>query len=359
MIKLIDKYILKKFFSTFFFVTLIILAVINVIDFGEKTDDFINKKIPLELILIDYYINFTLHINNMLSPILVFIAVVFITSRMAARTEIVAILASGVSFIRLLMPYVAGAVILAIATFFLNAWVIPKANKIRVAFESKYIRGQYYFDQRDIHIKVAPETFIYMQSYNNISKVGYLFTIEKLRGNKLEAKLVADRIAYDTTKNTWKIDYYKLHTFDGEQERIESGNALDTALNLSPNDFESTHELQTALTLPELKAYINKQLSRGNTNVGIFAVEMYEKYTYPFAIIILTIMGVIVSARKSRQGTGWQIALGFFLAFVFITLVRMCKSMGQAGSLEPLTAALIPPLLFAGIAVLLYKTVPR
>jgi len=357
--KIIDKYILKKFFSTFFFVSIIILAVICVIDYGEKADDFIRKKIPFDLIIVDYYVNFILHFNNMLNPILVFIAVVFITSRLAARTEIVAILASGVSFNRLLFPYLVGAVILAFANFLLNGWVIPKANKIRVAFESKFIRGQYYYDARDIHFKVAPETFIYMQSYNNISKVGYLFTIEKLQGNKLESKLIADRITYDTAKNAWHVDYYKIHKFDGDREQITSGNALDTVLNIAPADFESTHELQTTLTLPELRTYINKQLSRGNTNVGIFAVEMYEKFTYPLAIIILTIMGVIVSARKSRQGTGWQIALGFLLAFVFITLARMCKSMGQAASLDPLTAALFPPLLFAGIAVVLYKTVPR
>lgn len=357
--KLIDAYILKKFFSTFFFVSLIILAVICVIDYGEKADDFISKEIPFSLIVVDYYLNFILHFNNMLNPILVFIAVVFITSRLAARTEIVAILASGVSFNRLLVPYIWGAIVLAMINFMLNSWVIPRANKIRVAFESKFIRGQYYYDARDIHFKVAPETFIYMQSYNNISKVGYLFTIEKLRGNKLEAKLISDRIAYDTAKNIWHLDYYKLHKFEGDRESMEQGNALDTALNISPSDFESTHELQTALTLPELRTYINKQLSRGNTNVGIFEVEMYEKFTYPLAIIILTIMGVIVSARKSRQGTGWQIALGFLLAFVFITLARMCKSMGQAASLDPLTAALFPPLLFAGIAIVLYKTVPR
>jgi lipopolysaccharide export system permease protein len=357
--KLIDSYILKKFFSTFFFVSLIILAVICVIDYGEKADDFISKKIPFDLIVMNYYFNFILHFNNMLNPILVFIAVVFITSRLAARTEIVAILSSGVSFARLLLPYVIGAVILALANFLLNSYVIPRANKVRVAFESQFIRGQFYYDARDIHFKVAPETFIYMQSYNNISKVGYLFTIEKLRGNRLEAKLIADRIVYDTTKNKWHLDYYKLHKFEGDRETMEQGNALDTAINIAPSDFESTHELQTALTLPELRAYINKQLSRGNTNVGLFEVEMYEKFTYPLAIIILTIMGVIVSARKSRQGTGWQIALGFLLAFVFITLARMCKSMGQAASLDPLTAALFPPLLFAGIAVILYKTVPR
>ncbi len=357
--KLIDKYILKKFFATFFFVSIIILAVICVIDYSEKTEDFIRKKIPFDLIVIDYYVNFILHFNNMLNPILVFIAVVFITSRLAARTEIVAILASGVSFTRLLLPYLIGAIILASANFILNSWVIPRANKVRVAFETKFIRGQYYYDARDIHFKVAPETFIYMQSYNNISKVGYLFTIEKLKGNTLEAKLSADRISYDTAKNTWRIDYYKLQKFDGDKELTETGNVLDTALNISPADFESTHELQTALTLPELRTYINKQLSRGNTNVGIFKVEMYEKFTYPLAIIILTMMGVIVSARKSRQGTGWQIALGFLLAFGFITLARMCKSMGQAGSIDPLTAALFPPLLFAGIALVLYKTVPR
>jgi lipopolysaccharide export system permease protein len=315
--------------------------------------------LSLSFIISQYYVNFVPHITNMLSPVTVFIATVFITSRLAARTEIIAILASGVSFLRLLVPYMAGAIILSVCTFFATGWLIPKASKNKVMFENAFVRDRYFFDSRNVHFKVEPNVFAYLQSYNNFNNVGYLFTLEKMENNRMVEKLSAERISWDTLTQRWHIDQYKLHTFEGDQERITTGGALDTLIKMSPQDFESTHLLHETFTLPELDAYIGEQLARGNTNVGIFLVEKYERYAYPFAILILTFMGVIVSARKSRQGTGLQIAIGFLLAFVFITLVRMFRSLGQADTVTPMVAAWIPTILFACIALLMYKTVPR
>jgi lipopolysaccharide export system permease protein len=357
--KLIDKYIFLKFLQTFVFVVLIIDSIVCVIDYTEKVNVFLNKKVSYSEIFGEYYLTFIPYLTNMLSPITVFIATVFITARLAARTEIIAILACGVSFRRLLMPYVGGAAILAAFTFVLTGWIIPIANKTRVAFDNKYFKGQYYHDERNIHVKVAPNTFAYMQSYNNHTRIGYMFTLEVLRNKQLEKKLSAERIEWDSVKTVWRIPNYKIHTFNGDMETVEGGTNMDTVLNLNPKDFESKHLLHETFTLTEIDAYVDEQLSRGNTQVGIFLVEKYERYTYPFAIIILTVMGVIVSARKSRQGTGMQIAIGFLLAFVFIIFVRMSRSMGQAGSLEPMVAAWLPTLIFSGITVFMYRTVPR
>jgi lipopolysaccharide export system permease protein len=357
--KLIDKYIFTKFLQTFFFVVLLINSVICVIDYTEKINDFIKKKVTAGEILGEYYLSFIPHITNMLSPITVFIATVFITARLAARTEIIAILACGVSFKRLLLPYLMGASILALTTFLMNGWVIPKTNKIKVAFENKYLKGTYYYDERNVHSKVAPNTFAYMQSYNNLSRTGYLFTLEYVVDKQVRQKLSAERIEWDSVKTVWKIPSYKLITFNGEEETVYTGTAMDTALNLRPKDFESKHLLHETFTLPELDAYIAEQTHRGNTQIGIFVVERQERYAYPFAIVILTLMGVIVSARKSRQGTGMLIAIGFLLAFVFVTFVRMSRSMGQAGTLDPWLAAWLPTLVFAVITMFLYRTVQK
>ena len=357
--KLIDKYIFSKFLQTFFFVVVIINLIICVIDYTEKVNVFLNKKVSYAEIFGDYYLNFVPYLTNMLSPITVFIATVFITARLSARTEIIAILACGVSFRRLLMPYVGGAAILAVLTFFLTGWIIPNANKTRVAFDIKYFKGTYYNDERNIHSKVAPNTYAYMQSYNNQTRIGYMFTLEYLLDKQLEKKLSAERIEWDSVKMVWRIPNYKIHTFMGDEETVIGGTNLDTVLNLRPKDFESKHLLHETLTLTELDDYITEQMSRGNTQVGVFVVEKYERYTYPFAIMILTVMGVIVSARKSRQGTGMMIAIGFMLAFVFIIFVRMSRSMGQAGSVEPLVAAWLPTVIFSVITVFMYRTVPR
>ncbi len=358
--KLIDRYILFKFLRTVLFVVLILNAIICVIDYGEKSDDFIqHPDLSTYSILVDYYFNFFLNITNLLSPVTVFIATVFMTAQLASRTEIVAILSNGTSFRRIMMPYMMGAILLAILTFGMTGWIIPKANKTRVAFEVEYLKKQYYFDQRNVHIKVAPNTFVYLQNYNNITNTGYLFTIEKIIDGNLVEKLSAPRIEWDSAKTKWHIESYKRHIFRGEIERLESGRNMDTTLHMRPKDFESKHLLHETLTLPELDDYITLQLARGNTKIGIFEVEKYERYTYPFTIIILTAMGVILSARKSRQGIGMQIAFGFLLAFMFITFVRMTRSMGQAGTLDPQIAAWLPRIVFTFITGILYKTVPR
>ncbi len=357
--KLIDKYILGKFFSTFIYVVLVLNAVICVIDYGEKSEDFLKHKLPVGFIVQHYYANLIPSLTNMLSPIIVFITTIFVTARLSARTEIIAILASGISFMRFLAPYMVGASILGGVAFAATGWIIPQANRGHIAFELLYLKEQFYYEARNVHFKVAPNTFAYLQSYNNISNIGYSFTLEKMEGNRLTEKLAADQIRWDSLKRTWHVDRYKVHSFDGDVERIREAEGLDTAISLRPKDFESTHRLHETLTFPQLNTYIEEQLARGNTNVGIFLVEKYERFTYPFAMVILTFMGVIVTARKSRQGTGIQVAIGIALAFLFITLVRIFRSVGQAGTIDPMYSACIPTLLFAIVALVLYKTVPR
>jgi len=357
-LKLLDKYILKKFLSTYVFVVLILVAVICVIDFTEKNDDFIEHSVAVSEILV-YYLNLFPYWANMLSPITVFIATVFVTANLASHTEIIAILSSGVSFRRLLVPYLMGSTIIAIAIFGLIGWVIPNANKETVAFQIKYVKNPFTFDSRNIHIKVAPETYVYMESYNNTANIGYNFALEKIDGTKLKSKLTSNNISWNPKLKKWHTDSYTLRTFNGEKETLYKGSALDTTLNLLPKDFESNYRLEQTMTLTELSRYIQEKRERGADDIEIYLIEKYERFSYPFAIIILTIIGVILSARKARGGVGFQIALGFFLAFIFIIFVITSRSLAQVGDIDPRVAAWIPSIVFTCIGTLLYRYVPR
>jgi lipopolysaccharide export system permease protein len=358
-LKLLDKYILKKFLTTFVFTVLILVSVILVIDFTEKNDDFIKHDVAISEILFDYYLNLIPFYANMLSPITVFIATVFVTAKMASHTEIVAILSGGVSFRRFLVPYVIGATIIGAVIFVLTGWVIPNANKESVAFQVKYVKSPFTYDSRNIHMKIAPDTYVYMESYNNTAHVGYNFAIEQIKGTNLSQKLTSSSVSWNAEKQKWHMDHYTLRTFDGEKETIQHGGALDTTLNMLPKDFESTYKLEQTMTLPELNRFIEEKIDRGADDIEIYLIEKYERYSYPFAIIILTVIGVIVSARKARGGVGFQIALGFFLAFVFIIFVITSRSLAQVGDLEPQYAAWVPSIIFTGIGFLLYRYIPR
>ncbi|MHA6248951.1 LptF/LptG family permease [Pontibacter sp. CAU 1760] len=357
--KLLDKYILKKFLTTYVFTVLILVAVILVIDFTEKNDDFIKTNPSVREILFDYYLNLIPFYANMLSPITVFIATVFVTAKLASHTEIVAILSSGVSFRRLLVPYLMGSTLIAATIFVLIGWVIPNANRESVAFQVKYIKSPFTYDSRNIHIKIAPETYVYMESYNNTANVGYNFALERIDGTVLKQKLTSNSISWNKEKEKWHIDSYTMRTFNGEQESIIKGHSLDTTLNMWPKDFESTYKLEQTLTLPQLNDYIDEKVDRGADDIEIYLIEKYERFSYPFAIIILTVIGVIMSARKARGGVGFQIALGFFLAFIFIIFVIASRSLAQVGDIAPQIAAWIPTIIFSGIGFLLYRYVPR
>ncbi|RDC61531.1 LptF/LptG family permease [Adhaeribacter pallidiroseus] len=357
--KLLDKYILQKYLSTFVFVVLILVIIICVIDFTEKNDDFLETNPPFKSIIFDYYLNLIPFYSNMLSPITVFIATVFVTAKLAGRTEIVAILSSGVSFKRMLWPYIMGAIVIGAFTFAMIGWVIPNSNKTRVAFEVKYIKKPYTFEGRNIHFKLNPESYAYIESYNNTANIGYKFTLETIKDAELKAKLTSDAITWDEKKNKWHLDNYILRKFEGDKEITKQYGPLDTTLNLLPKDFASTYRLAETLTLPELNKFIKQKIMRGADDTETYLIEKYERFSYPFAIIILTVIGVILSSRKRRGGIGLQVALGFTLAFIFIIFVILSRSLAQVGDVSPFLASWIPSIIFTGIGIILYKTVPR
>lgn len=375
--KLLDTYILKRFLTTFFFVVLILLAVITVIDLTEKMDKFAKAGLSAGLIF-GYYLDFIPWIASLLAPITIFIATVYVSSRMAAHTEIIAILSSGVSFRRILVPYFIGAGIVGIINFLLNGWIIPNSNKSRLEFELQYLKTKYYYDQRNVHMQVAADVYLYMQSYNNSNQTGYHFTLEKFKDNKLIEKLNANRIEWDSTKQTWRLRDWTIRHIEfvfeqpakpettafkttriHNKDSLMSGATMDTALVIRPKEFESDYRKYDGLTMNELDDYIQTLRERGSTGIEVYEVEKYTRYTSPFTIFILVFMGVIVASRKSRGGTGPQIALGFLLSFIFILFFTLFRTFAENGSVPPVISVWVPNAIFGAISLMMYKYVPR
>ncbi|WP_462248101.1 LptF/LptG family permease [Ekhidna sp.] len=359
--KKLDWYILKKILITFVFVVGLLELIICVIDYTEKNDDFIKNELGADLIW-QYYLSFIPYIASLLTPITVFIATVFVTAKMASKTEIVAILASGISFKRMLYPYLIAAVLIGAASFYLNSYVIPDANKFRLEFELKYLKDPFYNTDKHIHIKIAErdslEDYIYMYRYDVRRDLGSSVTLETIKGTELVDKITARQISWDTT-GRWTLKRWQRRQVIEGKEIITEGKEIDTLLNLSPEDFGNKDRIWETMTMGELNRHIVLQQSRGADDVHIFQIEKYVRYMSPFTVIILMAIGVIVSARKTRQGTGFQIALGFVIAFAFIIAFILATAIAEAGSMNTILAIWMPNIIFSVVAILLYKTVPR
>ncbi len=364
---ILDRYIVKQILATFFYVVLILVAIIAVIDLTEKIDKFSNNNLS-GLTILGYYLDFIPWIAGLIAPITVFISIVYVTSRMAAHTEIIAILSSGVSFMRFLRPYFIAALIIGSISFYLNGWVIPKSNQERLEFEMMYIKKKNMYSTANIHMQIEPNVYLFMQNFNSQSNTGYQFSLERFDDNRLIEKLTADNIQWDTVKNTWKLRFWKKKLVDSifqvrqgplYETFAEKGDAMDTALSITPKDFESNERGYDGMTIHELTTHIDKMRFRGSTGVEIYEVEKHIRFASPFTIFVLVFMGVIVSARKSRGGTGFQIALGFFLSFVFILFFTMTRTYAETGALPPFLAAWLPNGVFTVISLAMYKYVPR
>lgn len=356
--KILDKLIIKEFLKTYFFVVVMLILIVLVLDFTEKNDTYIRNQVPSKDIL-KYMGNYGLYLNNLLTPITVFIAVIFITSKMAGRTEIIAILSSGVSFVRLLRPFLLASAMIGAVSFLLNGWVLPLATAGVSEFKIRYLeKGQATLD-RNMHIKVGPEAYAYISNFYRSSNTGYDFTLEEIREGQLLSKLSSDRIQWDTAKNVWRLENWRLRVLKENGEDYTVGAELDTVLSISPADFDLPENHHETLKMPELSRQIKILEDRGADNVSYYRIERYVRFMSPFAAVILTFIGVIMSAKKTRGGSGFQIALGFFLAFIYILLFLLSRTFAEAGTQYPILAVWLPNIIFALTGLVLYKTVPR
>jgi lipopolysaccharide export system permease protein len=356
--KTIDWYILIKFLKAYLFVVSMILLVVVMINITDQNENFIKHQLGFREIAA-YYLDYMPYIASLISPITVFIAVVFITSQLAQHTEIIAMLSSGVSIWRIQIPYLIGAFIIAVVSFYFGGWIIPDSNKDRVAFEMQYFKRPYTNTERDIHIKVGSDAYLYIQNYNNHSDVGYRFTLETIRDTKVLERLTAQRLEWQDDTESWKLKNWNRRRFDGMQEHYEHGSELDTTLRIHPKDFESDYNRFETLTITELNDYIDELRLRGADDIVIYEIEKYIRFTAPFAAFILTFIGLTVSARKNREGPGFHIALGFLLAFIYIIFYLFSRRLAEVGGLNPILAIWLPNIVFSAIGVLMYRSLPR
>ncbi len=356
----IDWYIIRKFLGTFVYAILLIITIAVVFDVAEKIDDFVESNAPIKLIVFDYYLNFIPYFAILYSHLFTFIAVVFFTSKLAYRTEIIAILSSGISYRRLLWPYLVGATFIAIFSYVFLNYVVPNANKVRLDFEERYVHNRpVNYNYRNIHKQVFPGIVIYMESYSNLSNTGYKFSIEKFEDGKLVSKLMAEYMIWDSVKNKWNVRNYYIRQIDGMREKITRGISIDTFLNITPEDFRRRVNIVESMNKKELDNFIHQQEMQGAENLEAYLIEKYKRVSQPFSTYILTIIGVCVSSRKTRGGTGLHIGVGMGLSFSYIVFMQFSSQFAIGGNLNPLLAVWIPNILYTGIAYYLYRIAPK
>ena len=359
----VDRYIVYKFLSTYIFLITIIVVIAVIFDFNEKIDKLTQSHAPLQKIVFDYYVNFVPYFANLFSPLFVFIAVIFFTSKLADNSEIIAMKSTGMSFRRLLRPYMFSAALIALTTYLLGAYVIPQSNVARVNFENRYIKKKTDITSVDnVQMQVDTGVVAYITHFDNVTKSGYGFSLDKFVDKKLVSHLTAQSIQYDTLSDrrfSWTIRQYKIRTLVGRREKLESGQKLDTIIVMEPKDFFYVRGQQETMTVPELDEFIDRQKLRGAAGVSTFEVEYHKRFATPFAVFILTLIGVSLSCEKRKGGMGASIGVGIALSFTYILFQTVSSTFAINAGWPAMFAVWLPNIIFAIIAAVLYRRTPQ
>ncbi len=353
--KQLDRYIIGKFLGTFFFAIALIISISIIFDLSENVDKFIENDAPLKAILFDYYFNFVPYFANLFSGLFTFIAVIFFTSKMAFNSEIIAILSSGVSFRRLMLPYLISALVIASFSYTLGNFIIPPANKKMIDFKYEYIKPRPSNKDKDIHRQIEPNIYIYLERYDASSDVGQKFSIERFENNKLKSKLNSNNIRWDREKKIWTISNYVIRDIDGEKETIRKGVKIDTTLAMVPEDFVTKSEDVETMNYFDLLAHIEQLRLRGVDAIEEFEIERHRRASVPFSSFILTLIGVSLASRKIRGGLGLHLGFGLLLSFSYIMFLQTTKVYALSGNISPLVSMWIPNFIYACIAFFLYR----
>ena len=351
MFKRIDIYIIKKFLGTYFFAILLILAITVMFDVNEKLDSFL--KAPLKATIFDYFMNFLPYFANQFSPLFTFIACIFFTSKLADNSEIIAMLSSGISFRRLMRPYLVSAAVIAALTWVLSAYIIPPANVKRIEYTNTYVKNKRVDYGNNIQLMVSPGVIAYMSRSDNTTKTGYRFSLDKFDGKMLVSRMTANSIKWDSLYQ-WTVRDYMIRDIEGMQEHITKGNRLDTIIPVEPRDFLISASDQETMTSPELDEYIERQKSRGVANIEAFEIEKEKRIATCAAAFILTVIGMSLSSKKVKGGMGINIGIGLVLSFSYILFMTVTSTFAVSGYTSPFVAMWIPNLIYIVIAIILY-----
>lgn len=354
--RIIDRYIIKKFIGTYLFIIALFVLIIVIFDYAEQVDDFITLKAPFQKIIFDYYANYVPFLINQFSGLFTFITVIWFTSKMASQTEIIAILSSGVSFKRLMWPYFLSALMITFLSLTLSLWVIPIANAKRVNFESQYIQRKHYVNyDRNIYRQIEPGTFVYIRNFTGDSQRAGFLAIEKYEGTTLVSALDASDAKFNPVNGHWTAPKYTVRTYGDNSESFDSRNGLDTLINLNTQEIGRVEELIKTMNIKQLNGFIRQQKQKGSDMIAVFEVERQSRYSYAIATFILTVIGMTLSSRKVRGGTGFNIGMGIVLCFTYILLGRFAEEFAKGGLMPAEISVWLPNVIFAVVAVYLYK----
>lgn len=352
--KKLDNFILWKFLSTFIFAILILAVIACVIDYSQKVDDLVKNHAPFGATLF-YFLNFIPHISALLFPLFIFISTIFFTSKMAYRSEIIAVLAAGISFKRFLRPYVVGAILLVIVSLIANNWVVPLANKNINNFKARYVWSQTPITATDLRLKLSKQLYIYLNDYDYSASKGDWFTAETIDGTLLKKKIMARSASYDSLKKIWILKDVVIRENDGLKEKLTRLPVLNEKYNFTPKDLNIDADVVETMTTPRLVRYTNEQIERGNEDINSFRLELYKRSAQPFAGFLLCIIGVCIASKKIRGGSGLHLAIGIVISAVYILLLQFANTFSTNAGLNPLIAVWLPNILFGFVAYYFYK----
>ena len=356
--KRLDKYIIGKFLGTFVFSIVLIMSIAVIFDLTEKLDNFFENQVSMREIILDYYLNFIPYYMNMFSPLFIFISVIFFTSKLAGDSEIIAILASGVSYHRFMWPYFVSALLLFVFSFWMTGYVIPPASEKMLTFQDKYIEHFSRENARNVQMEVEPGTILYIESFQKRTNLGYRASLEHFDGKKLTMRITADRIHYDSAYN-WHFDKYVRRDFDGMRDTLTRGTRLDTIIPVLPKELFYTAENAQMMPNPELKQYIEIQRKRGSGNVQAFETEWWKRWASPIGAFIMTLLGVTMSSKKVRGGMGKNLGVGLTLSALYILFSTVSTTFSVNGVMSPFMSVWLPNFMFLAIGIVLYIRVSR
>ncbi|MBS1570519.1 MAG: LptF/LptG family permease [Bacteroidetes bacterium] len=380
MLKTLDRYIIRQFLGTFFFILVLIMAIAVVFDISEKTEDFAKTSASVYEIVVDYYLNFIIYYSNLFSGLLIFIAVLLFTSRLAGRSEVIAMLSNGVSFPRFVQPFFMAATILTALSLYVNVFLLPHANRTRLAFEKAHIWSTYKLEENNVLREIAPGEIVYFESVDMARQTGYRFSLEKWENGQLRSKLLSDHAVYDSTTGQWAVYDYLIRYIPEDhgplamdaaglslpetpetmpRERIRQGARLDTVIPLKPSDLGQRLAIAQAMDRKEIAAFIKAEKARGGSTVAYYEVEQKQRTSYPFATYVFTLMGVGIASRKVRGGTGVHLVLGVVLCLLYVFTMKMTTVAATNSAFNPTLAVWIPNLIFGIIGAWIYWKAPK
>lgn len=361
--KRIDRYIIGKFLQTYIFSILLIISIAVIFDYNDNIDKLTQGGASTKAIIFDYYLNFVPYYANLFSALFVFISVIFFTSKLADNSEIIAMISAGISFRRLMVPYLFTAAIIAGLNFYLGSTVIPKGSAERIEFENKYKRKKKDLTFSDnVMMQVDKGVIAYVGHFDGPTKTGYTFWLDKFEGKKLVSHLEAKRIVYDsisTKQYHWKLSNVKIRDLSGDREHITTHNQLDSAIHMEPQDFLVTKSFQETMTNKELLKDIERKKIRGTGQLKTVQVEYYKRFASAFAAFIMTVIGASLSSRKRKGGMGFSLGVGLALSVSYIFLQGISSSFAINANVPVIPAVWFPNVLFTIISIYLYKKAPR